>query len=108
MVGDVRGAAGMAVVGQELTDEPFPFASYVAIASARDHLGPVQVHARYLPYGVWWDRLRPTVALVRDGEPPDERLPIEGVWVGPGRFVTRKDPCYAEVAAAYFVGDGLF
>ncbi len=130
MIGDVgNDARRQAVVGTRRTDEPFPFATYVALASARDHLGPVQVHARHLPYGVWWDRLRPTIELVRpdDAGAPDEtesaaphdgsgggvpggpdRLPVDGVWTAEGRFVAVDDDAYAPAAAGYRTGDGLF
>jgi hypothetical protein len=101
---------GEAVVGSEPTDEPFPFTVYAALASARDCCGPVVVHARHLPYGVWWDRLRPTVELVRGpgGPPPDGQLPLDGVWAGPNRFVTLDDPNYDDLVAPYRAGRGLF
>ena len=109
MIREMPNAAGaIAVVGTEPTDEPFPFASYVAIASARDHLGPVVVLALHLPYGVWWDRLRPTVELVRHGDAPADSLPLEGVWCDGGRFIPDGSEDYARAAASYRVGRGLF
>jgi hypothetical protein len=104
----MEGATVTAVVGASPTDEPFPFASYAALASARDHRGGVVVYARYLPYGVWWDRLRPTVRLVRDDAPPGELVPLAGVWAGPDRFVSPSDPSYDDVVSRYRSGDGLF
>jgi len=102
-----------AEVGTTRTDEPFPFASYVAIASARDHVGPVTVVARHLPYGVWWDRLRPTVALVRPGSGPEggdphPNLPLDVVWRADGACIAAGHPDYPTEAGAYRTGDGLF
>ena len=64
------------------------------------------VLARHLPYGVWWDRLRPSVQLVRDGEPSVEPLPLNGVWVDPTTFVPLDDPRYEDSAAPYRAGCG--
>jgi hypothetical protein len=100
--------ARVAVVGTNPSDEPFPFTSYVAIASARDHLGPVVVHADHLPYGVWWDRLRPTIELARDGDPPGETLPLNGLWTSEGQLISTDDEAYPLAVAAYRTGDGLF
>jgi hypothetical protein len=114
MIGDVASIeTPTAEVGTTRTDEPFPFASYVALASARDHLGPVTVVARHLPYGVWWDRLRPTIELVRpasdaDGRDPAPNLPLDVVWRADGVCVTHDDPDYPTDAGAYRTGDGLF
>ena len=116
MIGDMgHNATRTARLGVDRTDEPFAFATYVALASARDHLGPVTVHARHLPYGVWWDRLRPTIELVRpgaDGDPagavdPDP-LPLQGLWDDQGGFVAVDDERYGSAAAAYRTGNGLF
>jgi hypothetical protein len=116
MIGDMASpGTRTAVVGVEPTDEPFPFATYVAIASARDHLGPVRVLARHLPYGVWWDRLRPSIELVRppDGTDPasvavGDELPVAGVWLAAGEHVEPDQAHYADAAATYRTGDGLF
>jgi hypothetical protein len=124
MIGDMgQDATRTAVVGTERTDEPFPFTTYVALASARDHLGAVTVRARHLPYGVWWDRLRPTVELTRPTADPvhdDEvdgddgglaqaqLLPLDGLWDDDGRFVAPDDAGYTSAAAAYRTGNGLF
>jgi hypothetical protein len=94
----------IAVVGREQSDEPFPFASFAALASACRHRGDVAVLAAHLPYGVWWDLLRPTVELRRDGDPPDDPLPLDGVWEGPDRFVSLHDGGYDEVVAPYRCG----
>lgn len=112
MIGDVDcDERRTAVVGTEPTDEPFGFTAYAAIASARDRLGPVVVQAHHLPYGVWWDRLRPTVALRRQPVEPDgagQLLPLDGLWDAGGAFVSTDDDRYPELAAAYRTGDGLF
>jgi hypothetical protein len=109
MIREMQIAAGVvAVVGTEPTDEPFPFPTYVAIASAREYLGPVAVHAEYLPYGVWWDRLRPTIELVRQGDVPADTLPLNGIWVDGGHFVPADSDAYAPAAATYRTGQGLF
>ena len=116
MIGDMgHDAMRTAVLGTKRTDEPFPFTTYVALASARDHLGPVVVRARHLPYGVWWDRLRPTIELTRpaDGHADDDPaatplLPLDGLWDDQGHFVAADDDAYASAAAAYRTGNGLF
>src|ERR1700722_5505626 len=107
MIREMQIAAGVvAVVGREPTDEPFPFPTYVAIASARECLGPVAVYAEYLPYGVWWDRLRPTTELVRQGDVPTDPLPLNGIWVEGGHFVPADSDAYAPAAATYRTGQG--
>jgi hypothetical protein len=109
MIREMVNAAGfVAVVGTERTDVPFPFAVYVALASARDHLGPVTIHARHLPYGVWWDRLRPTIELVRDGDVSGDVLPLNGLWNRGGCFIPGDAEPYASAASAYRSGGGLF
>ena len=82
-----------------MTDEPFSFGEYAAIESARRMLGPVQVHATHLPYGFWWDTLRPTIELVRDGEPSGDPLPLDGAWVSADEFIPREDPRYDNAVA---------
>lgn len=104
----VTPACCVAVVGTECSDAPFPFESYAAIASARDHLAPVTVHAEHLPYGVWWDRLRPTVTLARAPYAGDDTLPLDGIWGPDSRFLALGTGDYDELAAAYRVGHGLF
>jgi hypothetical protein len=113
MIGDMaHDATRTAVLGTERTDEPFPFATYVALASARDHMGPVAVQARHLPYGVWWDRLRPTIELIRpsgDDQPvATDLLPLDGLWDDHGRFLGPDDDGYDSAAATYRTGNGLF
>ena len=75
-------------------DEPFPFAWYAAIASARAAFGPVSVVASRLPYGYWWDRLRGRVRLVGEGELPAgaERLPLDVVWLADATAVRVGEP----------------
>ena len=104
----VNPACCVAVVGTERSDAPFPFESYAAIASARDHLAPVTVHAEHLPYGVWWDRLRPTVTLAREPYAGGDTLPLDGAWGPDRRFLPRGSEEYDELASTYRVGDGLF
>jgi len=115
MIGDMgHHGTRTARLGAERTDEPFAFTTYVALASARDHLGPVTVQARHLPYGLWWDRLRPTVELVRPSDAgsddPDGPglLPLHGLWDDQGEFVDCDDERYGPAAAVYRTGDGLF
>jgi hypothetical protein len=90
-----------AVVGTEPSDEPFSFGTYVAIESARAVFGAVRVHAVHLPYGFWWDTLRPSVELVRTGEAGVDPLPLGGVWTTTEDFVVETDPCFDGAAAAY-------
>lgn len=105
----MHSAAGrLAVVGTDRSNEPFPFTSYAAIASARDHLGPVVVLAPHLPYGVWWDRLRPTIDLIRRGEASRNQLPLDGIWCEDGRFIPAAEDGYAGAAAAYRASGDLF
>ena len=94
IVGDVNPTSLRAVVGAQATDEPFSFGEYAAIETAQRVLGPVQVHAPHLPYGFWWDTLRPGVDLVRDGDPPRDPLPLDGAWLSGTVFVSRDDPRY--------------
>ena len=94
IVGDVNPSTLRAVVGEQATDEPFSFGDYAAIETAQRLLGPVQVHAAHLPYGFWWDTLRPSIDLARDGDPPHDRLPLDGAWISAAVFVSRDDPRY--------------
>lgn len=47
--------------------EPFALMHYLAVRSAMDHLRPdrVLVHCGELPFGVYWDLIRPEIELVR-------------------------------------------
>jgi hypothetical protein len=90
----VNPSAPWAVVGGQATDEPFSFAHYAAIESARQVFGSVHVHAVHLPYGFWWDTLRSNIELVRDGEPPRDPLSLDGAWIAAAEFVLRDDPRY--------------
>jgi hypothetical protein len=90
----VNPSTPLAIVGVQTTDEPFSFDEYAAIESALRVFGRVYVHAAHLPYGFWWDTLRPSIELVRDGERPRESLPLEGAWISARAFVPRDDPRY--------------
>ena len=55
------------VFGLQNQDEPFHLVHYLAIASCLEVLGPeeVFVHVDQLPYGVYWDLIRPRITLRR-------------------------------------------
>jgi Glycosyltransferase sugar-binding region containing DXD motif len=61
------------VFGLEPQTEPFHLVHYLAIESCRQQLAPerIYLHHRHLPYGLWWDRIRPQLTLVEVDEVPE-------------------------------------
>jgi glycosyltransferase involved in cell wall biosynthesis len=54
------------VFGLEEQREPFHFLRYVSIESCRRVLEPerIRLHCTHLPWGPWWERIRPHVEIV--------------------------------------------
>jgi len=54
------------VFGLEEQPEPFHFLHYVSLESCRRVLRPevIYFHHKHLPWGPWWDRIRPHLTLV--------------------------------------------
>ena len=54
------------VFGLEDQTEPFHFLHYVSLESCRRVLEPevIYFHHKYVPWGPWWDRIRPHLRLV--------------------------------------------
>jgi len=54
------------VFGLEEQAEPFHFLHYVSLESCRRVLEPevIYFHHKHLPWGPWWDRIRPRLTLV--------------------------------------------
>jgi glycosyltransferase involved in cell wall biosynthesis len=71
------------VFGLREQDEPFHFLHYVSLESCRRVLEPeaMYFHHKHLPWGPWWDRIRPYLTLVRVDE-VDEILSVDYL---PGR-----------------------
>ena len=63
------------VFGLEEQRDPFHFLHYASIESCRRVLGPERIyfHHTHLPYGPWWERIRPHLTLV-EVRPVDEVL----------------------------------
>jgi Glycosyltransferase sugar-binding region containing DXD motif len=61
------------VFGLKPQTEPFHLIHYLAIESCRRQLGPdtIYLHHRHLPFGLWWDRIRPHLTLVEVDEVPE-------------------------------------
>ena len=61
------------VFGLRPQTEPFHLVHYLAIESARRVLAPekILVHFKWLPYGVYWDLIRPALTLVDADEAPE-------------------------------------
>lgn len=61
------------VFGLKPQTEPFHLVHYLAIESCRRVLAPdkILLHHRWLPYGVYWDQIRPALTLV-DAEQASE------------------------------------
>ena len=81
-------------------DRPFRFSAYVAIASYIRHHERCSVRATVLPYGMWWQQLRPDIDLTIgpiDG-PADEP---DGVWIAPGKWISADHHDYLGQAADY-------
>lgn len=91
-------------------DLPFAFADYVAIASTVRHHGTCTVWPSTLPcglpYGMWWQELRPQIEL-GEGEPPLTGAPLDGVWESTRRWIGREHDDYAAVVEAYRVAAWL-
>ncbi len=68
------------IFGLRPQEEPFHLLHYLAIASCRDVVQPdeIRLHLHHLPYGIYWDLVRPLVTV--------ERIqPVEEVdALGPG------------------------
>jgi hypothetical protein len=82
------------------SDRPFPFEAYVAIASYVRHHGQCQVQVDALPYGMWWQELRPDIDLVVGpiNGPTDD---LTGVWMADGEWIEADHEGYATAAAPY-------
>src|SRR5262249_23714345 len=100
---DHKSMAGAVVLGNLAPDEPFPFAWYASLASARKRFGRLPVYADQLPYGYWWDRIRDGVTVVREGEPPPgvERLPAGKIWRPDGTGVREGEPGWDDALALF-------
>jgi glycosyltransferase involved in cell wall biosynthesis len=61
------------VFGLERQREPFHFLHYASIESCRRVLAPEAIffHHKHLPWGEWWERIRPHVTLVEVDEVPE-------------------------------------
>jgi hypothetical protein len=61
------------VFGLRPQTEPFHLVHYLAIESCRQMLRPdtIYLHHRHLPYGLWWDLIRPHLTLVEVDEVPE-------------------------------------
>jgi len=91
-------------------DRPFPFSVFVAIASYCRHHGPCTVRVASLPYGMWWQQLRPNINLVVgsfDSPVDDLTELLNGVWKAPGEWVPPEDSGYETAVAPYRVASWL-
>ena len=54
------------VFGLQKQRDPFHFLHYVSIESCRRVLAPeaIYFHHKHLPWGPWWERIRPYLSLV--------------------------------------------
>jgi hypothetical protein len=82
------------VIGGRPSDEPFAFEAYASIRSAQEHLGVRCVQVAELPYGYWWDLIRPTIELVSLAElgTSDRRLELGTIWLPGGGSVGVGEP----------------
>jgi hypothetical protein len=90
---------GFALVSED-PDRPFAFEEFVAIASAVRHSGRCEVWTEHLPYGMWWQELRPSIEL-RIGRAPGSAVSPAGVWADADRWIDADDDDYAAVVAPY-------
>ncbi len=91
------------VVGDRPSDEPFSFEAYASIRSAQEHLGVYRVYVAELPYGYWWDLLRPTIEIASGSEPGtgDRRLDLGTIWLPGGGSVTAGEPGWTTALDRY-------
>lgn len=68
--------------------EPFHLLHYLAIESCRRVLQPEQImfHHKWLPYGVYWDLIRPVLTLVDADEAPEVLQAPHDERLVPGRY----------------------
>jgi len=61
------------VYGLRPQTEPFHLVHYLAVESCRQVLRPDEIlfHCKHLPYGVFWDAIRPHVTLMRVDDAPE-------------------------------------
>jgi hypothetical protein len=61
------------VFGLREQDEPFHFLHYVSLESCRRVLEPeaIYFHHKHLPWGPWWERIRPHLTLVEVDHAPE-------------------------------------
>ena len=73
------------VFGLREQREPFHFLHYVSLESCRRMLEPEAIcfHHRNLPWGPWWDRIRPHLTLIPVAEPPELSQPTSSRLVPP-------------------------
>lgn len=82
------------VFGLREQREPFHFLHYAAVESCRRMLRPetIYFHHGHLPWGPWWDRVRPHVRLVEvehldEVAPSRRRIPAEYLYAHQADFV---------------------
>src|SRR5438309_10606951 len=61
------------VFGLAPQTEPFHLVHYLAIESCRRVIEPerIMLHHKWLPYGVYWDLIRPSLTLMKTEEAPE-------------------------------------
>ncbi len=91
------------LVGDADPDRPFGIDDYITIASDIVHHGRCDVWAASLPYGMWWQELRPQVELHRDvtRTPDSEPAELQGVWIAAEEFIGQSHPDYQRHARRY-------
>jgi hypothetical protein len=76
------------VFGLRPQTEPFHLMHYLALESCRRVLGPDQImlHYKHLPYGVYWDLIRPELTLLEVDTAPEVDAADYGEGLVPERY----------------------
>jgi hypothetical protein len=88
------------VFGLRPQREPFHLAHWLALESCRrtQDADTIHLHYRHLPWGPWWERIAPRLALHRVGDAPAGFDPSRYEATPEGRFIAARGWDYAHEA----------
>lgn len=88
------------VFGLRPQAEPFHLVHFLALESCRrtQSADAIHLHCRHLPWGSWWDRIAPHLAIHRVGEAPRGFDPARYAETSEGRLIAEHGYDYAHEA----------
>jgi Glycosyl transferase family 2 len=94
---------GAIAISSRPDEMPFPFSAFSAVRSASEHRGVHLVYIEQLPYGYWWDRLRPTIELAYGSVPEHfEQFDDMRVWLAGGGSVAPHESGFDDALQRYY------